>query len=499
MSNFQLLKEVINFESDYSPELSRYDPKEIIGKGAFATVISAIDKVTRINVAIKIVEKSLFKCKNQEEVVRQEAIMLQSLSHQNIIKILDFYETQQKFYIVMNRIDGVTLEDYIPKLQRCEVIMITKEILKALSYLHKNNIVHRDIKPQNILIGVSEGELVVTLIDFGLSASVNRVEDSLMNKNCGTLLYQAPEVIKKANYTRSVDIWALGIVVYNMLYNGQHPFYQIGDSKAIFFEKIKNFSLNSQSNEDIYTKNFLERTIAYLPEHRLTADQCLEHPWITGKGDISIPLTLNEIIKCQVNKEQKIAKYIKMLVFLKYLVVMSNDMHGKTDEINEAGSPNDVISIIGSEGSGSSNRFRIRQLIIKSQTRLNKLWNNDRASNSFAGDTSRNATDMIPEIIQQVDSPNFAKKQLRKSNSMNPQDVMKKLRMINVSKDLGKEIQMKNRRLISNSPVNNQKLVTEPQSQRQNGDSLSKFADSPLGYRLQHFHRSNFSKKPSQL
>lgn len=144
-----------------------------------------------------------------------------------------------------------------------------------------------------------------------------------------------------------------------------------------------------------------------------------------------------------------------MLVFLKYLVVMSNDMHGKTDEINEAGSPNDVISIIGSEGSGSSNRFRIRQLIIKSQTRLNKLWNNDRASNSFAGDTSRNATDMIPEIIQQVDSPNFAKKQLRKSNSMNPQDVMKKLRMINVSKDLGKEIQMKNRRLISNSPVNN--------------------------------------------
>ncbi|CAD8152638.1 unnamed protein product [Paramecium octaurelia] len=490
----------MNQESNYSPELSRFEPRQMLGKGAFATVISAFDKVKRINVAIKIVEKKLFRSKEQEDAVRQEALMLQTLFHKNIIQILGFFETQQKFYIVMNQVDGVTLEEYIPKLQMHEVIPIIRQILKALSYLHQKDIVHRDIKPENILIGGNGEELSVTLIDFGLSASVNRIEDGLMTKNCGTLLYQAPELIKKGNYTRSVDIWALGIVVYNMLYKGEHPFYRNGDTKLTYCEKIKGFTLNFKINEDQDTRNFLERTIAYLPEHRLTANQCLEHPWITGKGDISVPFTLNEIIQCQVKKEQRIAKYIKMFVFLKYVMIKSKDALGRTDEINETNSPHDNVSIIGSELSIASNNFRIRPLMMKSQTKLNKMWNNDSSSNSFVGDSSRNTTDMIPETIVQTNRTTFAKKQLRKSNSMNPQEMMNKLKMINAQKAHQKEApQLKNRRIISNFHKSNQKLVTEASSQRSNTDSLNKIPNSPLATTIGHFQRSNFSKKPAQL
>ncbi|CAD8108571.1 unnamed protein product [Paramecium sonneborni] len=484
----QLLKQVMIDESDYLHELNRYESKQILGKGAFATVISAFDKVMRTNVAIKVVEKNLFKSKEQEDAIRQEAITLQTLFHRNIIKILGFLETQQKFYIVMNQVDGVTLENYIPKLQQNEVIPITKQILKALSYLHQKNIVHRDIKPENILISKSGGELGVILIDFGLSTQVNRIEDGLMSKNCGTLLYQAPELIKKVHYTRSVDIWALGIVVYNMLHNGEHPFYENGDSKIIYVEKIKNFSLNLKMKEDQNAKNFLERTIAYLPEHRLTADQCLEHPWIIGKGDISIPFTLNEIIQFQVKKEQKIAKFIKMFVFLKYLHKRQYDI--QTDEINEAGSPNDNVSIIGSEISMSSNKFRIRPLMMKSQTRFNK---NDSSNNSFFGDSSRNTTDMIPETIVHVNKPSFVKKQLRKSNSMNPQEMMNKLKLVKNQNCLQKETQLKNRRIMKNVNKSSYKLVTEPQNQ------LNTITDSPIGNRFRNFQRSNFCKKPAQL
>ncbi|CAD8106865.1 unnamed protein product [Paramecium primaurelia] len=410
-----------------------------------------------------------------------------------------FIETQQKFYIIMNQIDGVTLEDYIPKLQSHEVIPITKQILKALSYLHQKDIVHRDIKPENILISFCGEELNVTLIDFGLSASINRIEDSLMNKNCGTLLYQAPELIKKRNYTRSVDIWALGIVVYNMLYKGEHPIYQNGDNKITYCEKIKGFSLNFKINEDQDIRNFLERTIAYLPEHRLTADQCLQHPWIIGKGDISVPFTLNEIIQCQIKKEQKIAKYIKIFMFLKYLMIKSKNVIGKIDEINEIESLHDNVSIIASEISMSSNNFRIRPLMMKSQTKLNKPYNNDSSSNSFVGDSSRNTTDMIPETIVQTSRTSFAKKQLRKSNSMNPQEMMNKLKTINAQKGSQKETQLKNRRIILNTYKSNQNLVTESQNQRLNMNNFNKIVNSPLANTIGHFQRSNFSKKPAQL
>ncbi|CAD8203769.1 unnamed protein product [Paramecium pentaurelia] len=499
MSYIQLLKQVMNLESNYSPELNRYEPRQMLGKGAFAIVISAFDKVKRSNVAIKIVEKKLYKSKEQEDAIRQEALTLQTLFHKNIIQILGFLETQQKFYIIMNQIDGVTLEDYIPKLQCHEVIPITKQILKALSYLHQKDIVHRDIKPENILISFCGEELNVTLIDFGLSASINRIEDGLMNKNCGTLLYQAPELIKKRNYTRSVDIWALGIVVYNMLYKGEHPIYQNGDNKITYCEKIKGFSLNFKINEDQDIRNFLERTIAYLPEHRLTADQCLQHPWITGKGDISVPFTLNEIIQCQIKKEQKIAKYIKIFMFLKYLMIKSKDIIGKIDEINETESLHDNVSIIASEISMSSNNFRIRPLMMKSQTKLNKPWNNDSSSNSFVGDSSRNTTDMIPETIVQTSRTSFAKKQLRKSNSMNPQEMMNKLKTINAQKGSQKETQLKNRRIILNTYKSNQNLVTESQNQRLNMNNFNKIVNSPLANTIGHFQRSNFSKKPAQL
>ncbi|CAD8126010.1 unnamed protein product [Paramecium sonneborni] len=474
----------MNDESDYSFELNRYEPKQMLGKGAFATVISAFDYVMRTNVAIKIVEKKMFKSKEQEDAIRQEAMTLQTLFHRNIIQILDFIETKQKFYIVMNQVDGVTLENYIPKLQQNEVIPITKQILNALSYLHQKNIVHRDIKPENILISVSGGELLVILIDFGLSASVNRIEEGLMNKNCGTLLYQAPELIKKTSYTRSVDIWALGIVVYNMLYNGEHPLYKNGDTKIKYADKIKSFSLNFKMNEDQNAKNFLERTIAYLPEYRLTADQCLEHPWITGKGDISIPFTLNEIIQCQVKKEQKIAKFIKMFVFMRYLIIRQNDM--KTDEINEIGSSKDNVSMIGSELSMSQNSFRIRPLLmIKSQTKFNKLWNNNNndssTSNSFVGNSSRNTTDMIPEI--QVNKPSFVKKQLRKSNSINPEEMINKL--IRNQNCLQKEIQQKNRRVIQKDNKISKKVLTEPQ------DQLSRYI---INIMLKFFRQANLFK-----
>ncbi|CAD8127637.1 unnamed protein product [Paramecium sonneborni] len=494
MSYFNELKLLFNQETQYTIELSRFEIKGILGKGAFAIVFSAFDRVLKSQVAIKMVDKKLFKNKEQEDTIRQEALMLQTLQHNNIVKIQGFLETPLKFFIVMNQIDGVTLESHICKMKSIEVISITKQILKALSYLHLRNIVHRDIKPENILISYLDCELKVTLIDFGLSASLNRIQNSmngLMYQNCGTLLYQAPELIRKTNYTRSVDIWALGIVIYQMLNKGLHPFYQSGDTKTIFENKIKYSSNNYQFHDDRDINNFLKRTIAYLPEHRLTADQCLEHPWITGKGDISIPITLNEIIQCQVEKEQKITKYMKIIMFLKYLILSSSCY--RTPYLIE---PNQLI-LTGSKTEHISDlstdiiNFKIRPLNIQSQTRLDRNEKNDSISNS-----SRNISDMFLDPISNVNTPNN-RKIFRKSNSMNPQQIINQLNLTNQ-----RLLSFKNKDItpLFKTQLHKNTQILQPTSSRlHHNNSWNKIQDSNLKTRLRTTQGTNFSRKPTQL
>ncbi|CAD8212814.1 unnamed protein product [Paramecium pentaurelia] len=493
MSYFDELKLLFNQETQQIPELSRFEIKGILGKGAFATVFSALDKVLKIQVAIKMVDKKLFKNKEQQDIIRQEAMMLQTLEHNNIVKILGFFETSLKFFIVMNQIDGVTLETHISNIKSTEVVSITIQILKALSYLHQRNIVHRDIKPENILISYSNSELKVTLIDFGLSASLNRIQNSmngLMYQNCGTLLYQAPELIKKANYTRSVDIWALGIVVYQMLNQGQHPFYECNDTKTIYENKIKNSSLNLQFNHNKDINNFLKRTIAYLPEHRLTADQCLEHPWITGRGDISVPITLNEIIQCQVDKEQNITKYIKVILFLKYLILSSScyktPYRIEANKLIQTGSLTEHMSDL----STATINFKIRPLYIKSQTRLDKDEKNDSLSNS-----SRNTSDMFPDTIAQVNTPDN-KKMFRKSTSMNPQEIM--IKQLNQTQK--KLVNFPNK---ETSPAIKTRILQNPQgtisSRLPHNDSWKKLQNTNQNSRLRITQRPNYQRNPTQL
>ncbi|CAD8113079.1 unnamed protein product [Paramecium sonneborni] len=494
MCYFNELKLLFNQETQYNPELNRFEIKSILGKGAFATVFSALDRMLKTQVAIKMVDKKLFKNKEQEDTIRQEAQMLKTLQHNNIVKILGFFETTLNFFIVMNQIDGITLYSHMGNIKSTEVVSITKQILKALSYLHQRNIVHRDIKPENILISSQGCESKVTLIDFGLSASLNRIQNSingLMYQNCGTLLYQAPELIRKANYTRSVDIWALGIVVYQMLNRGLHPFYQYSDTKNTYENKIKNLSINFQFHDNRDINNFLKRTIAYLPEHRLTADQCLEHPWITGMGDISLPITLNEIIQYQVEKQKNIIKYIKIILFLKYLILSSScyktNYKFYNNQFIQTGSLTEHVSDL----STATINFKIRPLQIKSQTRLDQLENNDTLSNS-----SRNTSDLFSDTIAQVKTPDN-KNNFRKSNSINPQEMSNQIIQTNqkLVKFTNKDIsQLYKTKILKNTEVH------QPTSSRLHHDSTwNQQQNNNQKSRLRNMQHPKLSRKPTQL
>lgn len=173
---------------------------------------------------MKSIKKSIMS--NQDaELLKREIEILKLCQHPNIIRLLDIFENQDYLYIVMELLPGGSLFSYlekrgfdIPEERACYII---HSLATALYYLHSYGIVHRDLKPENVLMVDESEDSDVKLMDFGLSKLAGPEEKC--NEPFGTLLYVAPEVLKKQPYDKSVDIWSLGAVAY-LLISGNLPF-----------------------------------------------------------------------------------------------------------------------------------------------------------------------------------------------------------------------------------------------------------------------------------
>lgn len=200
----------------------RYEFKELIGIGGMANVYKARDIVEDKDVAIKILKEEFL---GNEEFVRQfrnESKAVAALSHPNIVRIYDVNFGDKIQYIVMEYIDGVTLKEYIEKanvIDWKDTIHFTVQILRALQHAHDKGIVHRDIKPQNMML-LSDGTIKV--MDFGI-ARFARDEKRSQDKAIGTVHYISPEQASGSKTDAKSDVYSVGIMMYEML-TGRLPF-----------------------------------------------------------------------------------------------------------------------------------------------------------------------------------------------------------------------------------------------------------------------------------
>ncbi|WP_078550636.1 Stk1 family PASTA domain-containing Ser/Thr kinase [Litchfieldia alkalitelluris] len=201
----------------------RYKILEVIGGGGMANVYLARDMILERDVAIKVLRLDF---SNDEELIkrfRREAHSATSLAHPNIVSIYDVGEEDDIYYIVMEYVPGKTLKQYIQKnapLDSKEALDIIEQLTSAISHAHHNHIVHRDIKPQNILVD-SDGTVKVT--DFGIAVVLSSTTITQTNSVLGSVHYLSPEQARGGMATNKSDIYSLGIVLFELL-TGRVPF-----------------------------------------------------------------------------------------------------------------------------------------------------------------------------------------------------------------------------------------------------------------------------------
>ncbi|MGN1127403.1 MAG: Stk1 family PASTA domain-containing Ser/Thr kinase [Candidatus Flemingiibacterium sp.] len=216
----------------------RYRILKVIGIGGMAVVFEAMDMLMRRNVAVKMLKDDINNDAQSVKRFINESKAVAMLSHPNIVNIYDVSVKDDRKYIVMELVDGITLKNYILKkglLSFHEVISITEQILMALEHAHSKGIVHRDIKPQNIMI-LKNG--VVKVADFGIAKLPNAETVTMTDKAIGTVFYISPEQASGKKIDRRSDIYSLGVTMYEMA-TGKLPF--VADSPvSVAIMQVKN-------------------------------------------------------------------------------------------------------------------------------------------------------------------------------------------------------------------------------------------------------------------
>ncbi|KAF7731832.1 camp-dependent protein kinase catalytic subunit [Apophysomyces ossiformis] len=236
-------------------KLQDFRMQRTLGTGSFGRVHLAQSKYNNRFYAVKVLRKSDIVRMKQVEHTKNERSVLMSVEHPFIVNLWGTFADYSHVYMVMDFVPGGELFSYLRKTKRFPndvARFYSAEVLLALVYLHKHSIVYRDLKPENLLLDTT-GHIKIT--DFGFA---KRIPEDITYTLCGTPDYLAPEIIQSKGYSKAVDFWALGVLIYEML-AGHAPFY--ADSQFKLYEKIMSSRPKYPSYFDSAAKDLLKHLL----------------------------------------------------------------------------------------------------------------------------------------------------------------------------------------------------------------------------------------------
>lgn len=269
-------------------KLGNYLVKELIESGSTSNVFYGVDLRSKKHVAVKVISRSKYVGRENKEVrenrILREALLSYLLDHPHIVKLRDFFFTDENFYLIFDYVKGVQLLKHIIRHRKLREDMSRKyfrQIVSAVEYCHSNSVVHRDMKIENVLIDSNDNAL---LIDFGLSNFYDA--EGFLGTFCGSLYFAAPELLSGKPYRGpEIDVWSLGVVLYVMVC-GRVPF-DDKNTQSLYQKILKaEVSVPEVTPElELLIKEMLNPD----PKTRISIEQIMEHPWTTCGGKFCLP------------------------------------------------------------------------------------------------------------------------------------------------------------------------------------------------------------------
>ncbi|MCJ1457609.1 hypothetical protein MMC28_007977 [Mycoblastus sanguinarius] len=266
----------------------RYKTGKTLGAGSYSVVKECVHIDTGRYYAAKVINKRMMQ--GREHMVRNEIAVLKrvSMGHQNILTLVDYFETMNNLYLVTDLALGGELFDRICRkgsYYESDAADLIRATLSAVAYLHDHGIVHRDLKPENLLFRTPEDNADLLIADFGLSRIMDEEAFHVLTTTCGTPGYMAPEIFKKTGHGKPVDVWAIGVITYFLLC-GYTPFDRdsnLEEMQAILIADYSFTPLEYWRSVSLSAREFIKRCLTIDPQKRMTAHEALSHPFVNDE------------------------------------------------------------------------------------------------------------------------------------------------------------------------------------------------------------------------
>lgn len=285
-------------------QVGRYRLTRQLGVGMFSKVMLGIDDHTGMEYAVKVMRKDSLEDMDMARYARREAAILRKLSHPNIVGFVEAIQSDTKLFLVMDIAPGTELLDVVTSgpLSEEDARNYMSQIISAVSYLHSKGVVHRDLKPDNVLVDVHTGSL--KLIDFGLTGVIRK--NAVMRTSCGSSYYSAPEVTfsNGDGYDGTkADAWSLGVLSYILL-TGSHPFVDAdGDlMTATMRQGIVEYPDYLSST----AVQFISRLLTIDPRRRYSVAQAQLHAWLNTDKCANVSNTCDSFVRSPCDSSVKL-------------------------------------------------------------------------------------------------------------------------------------------------------------------------------------------------